>query len=77
MLQKERGEMMALPITEIKIKKLNMRLKHSFSTSFGTVKDKELFVIEVSDGEGNCGFGESVAFRYLGIRKKRLKRFFI
>jgi O-succinylbenzoate synthase len=39
-----------------------MRLKDPFMTSFGTFRDKEFFIIEALDGEGNRGFGESVAF---------------
>jgi o-succinylbenzoate synthase len=76
MLQKEREEMMALPITEIKIKKLKMRLKHSFSTSFGSVKDKEFFLIEARDGEGNCGYGESVAFEVPWYTEETVKTVF-
>ncbi|NCU17636.1 o-succinylbenzoate synthase [Pallidibacillus pasinlerensis] len=53
---------MGIPIKQINIRKLNMRLKHPFTTSFGTVDHKELFVIEVTDDEGNRGFCESVAF---------------
>jgi len=31
-------------------------------TSFGSLQDKEFFIIEVTDGEGHYGYGESVAF---------------
>lgn len=53
---------MAIPIKEIKLHKMNMRMKDPFSTSFGTVQDKEFFIIEAIDHDGNRGFGESVAF---------------
>ncbi|WP_197482190.1 o-succinylbenzoate synthase [Oceanobacillus sp. Castelsardo] len=53
---------MTIPLKKIVLRKLNMRLKDPFVTSFGTTQDKEFFVIEVYDGEGNCGYGESVAF---------------
>src|SRR5690606_38953612 len=53
---------MAIPIKEIKLHKMNMRMKDPFSTSFGTVQDKEFFIIEAIDLDGNRGFGESVAF---------------
>ncbi|MFD1169833.1 o-succinylbenzoate synthase [Oceanobacillus caeni] len=53
---------MTIPLKKIVLRKLNMRLKNPFITSFGTTQDKEFFVIEVYDGEGNCGYGESVAF---------------
>ncbi|WP_206207722.1 o-succinylbenzoate synthase [Virgibacillus indicus] len=47
---------------QIKLRKLQMRLKDPFTTSFGTMQDKEFYITEIIDGEGNCGFGESVAF---------------
>ncbi|WP_239544408.1 o-succinylbenzoate synthase [Virgibacillus halotolerans] len=39
-----------------------MRLKDPFTTSFGTMQDKEFYIIEAIDTDGNSGFGESVAF---------------
>lgn len=39
-----------------------MRLNHPFTTSFGTVQDKEFFIIEAVDDKANHGYGESVAF---------------
>src|SRR5690625_6921946 len=39
-----------------------MTLNHPFSTSFGTVKDREFYIVEVIDQNGHHGFGESVAF---------------
>lgn len=50
------------PIRTIKLRRLNMRLKHPFTTSFGTMQDKEFFIAEASDNQGKTGFGESVAF---------------
>ncbi|TCT19381.1 O-succinylbenzoate synthase [Melghiribacillus thermohalophilus] len=41
---------------------LRMALKSPFSTSFGTFREKDFFIVEIDDGEGNQGFGESVAF---------------
>lgn len=54
--------MLNIPIKQIKLRKLQMRLKNPFSTSFGTMQDKEFYIIEAADGEGNQGYGESVAF---------------
>ncbi|MDY0407583.1 o-succinylbenzoate synthase [Virgibacillus soli] len=51
-----------MPIQKIVLHKLKMRLNKPFSTSFGTINDKEFFIIEAIDDEGNHGFGESVAF---------------
>lgn len=53
---------MSLPISQIKLHHLNMRLNNPFTTSFGTIQDKEFFITEAIDKEGNSGFGESVAF---------------
>ncbi|MBY7142768.1 o-succinylbenzoate synthase [Virgibacillus sp. NKC19-3] len=39
-----------------------MRLNNPFTTSFGTIQDKEFFIIEAIDNKGTSGFGESVAF---------------
>ncbi|WP_077616134.1 o-succinylbenzoate synthase [Caenibacillus caldisaponilyticus] len=49
-------------IQKIVMRKLRMRLKHPFSTSFGTVQDKHFFIIEIVDRDGIKGYGESVAF---------------
>lgn len=51
-----------LTIKEIILYRLVMRLKDPFTTSFGSMQDKEFFVIEMIDEEGRSGFGESVAF---------------
>src|SRR5690625_7165563 len=53
---------MTIPIKQINLRKLNMVLKHPFTTSFGTLQTKHFYVIEISDNEGNKGYGESVAF---------------
>src|SRR5690625_2756331 len=52
-----------IPIKQIKIRKLKMKLIHPFTTSFGTMTDREFFITEVSDDEGHNGYGESVAFK--------------
>lgn len=53
---------MPITIRQITLRKLKMRLKNPFETSFGTMQDKEFFILEALDAEGNRGFGESVAF---------------
>lgn len=53
---------MTIPIKQIKLRRLKMKLKDPFTTSFGTLQEKEFFITEALDGEGNHGFGESVAF---------------
>ncbi len=39
-----------------------MTLNNPFTTSFGTMQEKEFFITEAIDHSGNRGFGESVAF---------------
>ncbi|MCG7343081.1 o-succinylbenzoate synthase [Sporosarcina sp. ACRSL] len=51
-----------MQITEVKIRKMKMRMKEPFSTSFGTMQDKHFMLLEVHDEMGNIGWGESVAF---------------
>lgn len=53
---------MTIPIKRINLRKLNMALKYPFTTSFGTLQTKHFYIIEISDNEGNKGYGESVAF---------------
>jgi len=53
---------LTINIKAIKLHALNMTLNHPFSTSFGTVKDREFYIVEVIDQNGHHGFGESVAF---------------
>ena len=51
-----------IPIKKINLHKLSMQLKNPFSTSFGTLQQKEFFIIEAIDDTHNHGYGESVAF---------------
>lgn len=51
-----------MKIKEVTIRHLKMKLKHPFSTSFGTIVNKEFLLLEVADEQGTIGFGESVAF---------------
>lgn len=39
-----------------------MKLLSPFSTSYGTVQDRELILLEVEDEKGFTGWGEVVAF---------------
>ncbi|MDQ0338834.1 O-succinylbenzoate synthase [Caldalkalibacillus uzonensis] len=49
-------------IHSVTLYRLRMALNAPFTTSFGTIAEKEFFVIEVQDEEGESGWGESVAF---------------
>lgn len=53
---------MTIYIKEIILHRLRMTLNDPFSTSFGTMQEKEFFVIEMIDQDGHRGYGESVAF---------------
>ncbi|MGE8206239.1 o-succinylbenzoate synthase [Heyndrickxia sp. NPDC080065] len=51
-----------MKIKEIKLSIIKMPLKLPFSTSLGTVLDREGIIIEVFDTDGAVGYGEVVAF---------------
>ncbi|MFC4620541.1 o-succinylbenzoate synthase [Camelliibacillus cellulosilyticus] len=46
---------------QIVLRKLNMRMRNPFTTSFGTEQDKTFCVLKVVDESGKTGWGESVA----------------
>jgi len=58
----KRDHMALIALSSIIIRKLNMRLKHPFQSSFGLIYDKPIFIIEAIDRDGVRGWGESVAF---------------
>lgn len=58
----ERGRRMTINIEYVILRHLQMELKAPFTTSFGTFQRKELILVEVVDGDGVSGWGESVAF---------------
>lgn len=51
-----------ISIRQITLNRLKMKLNDPFTTSFGTFQEKEFYIIEIEDEDGNIGFGESVAF---------------
>lgn len=51
-----------MKINEVTIYTLKMRMKQPFETSFGTLQDKSILVLEVKDESGIVGWGEGVAF---------------
>ncbi|QKY71549.1 o-succinylbenzoate synthase [Lentibacillus sp. CBA3610] len=53
---------MTLQIRQIKLHRLKMMLNNPFTTSFGSMQEKEFFITEAIDANGIRGFGESVAF---------------
>ena len=49
-------------VKKIILYKLKMKLKHPFATSFGSITEKEFFLVEAVGHQGVSGFGETVAF---------------
>ncbi|MBP1993797.1 o-succinylbenzoate synthase [Paenibacillus eucommiae] len=49
-------------INRIILRHLKMKLIHPFTTSFGTMRDKEFILVEAIDHDGVSGWAESVAF---------------
>ena len=60
-------------LKEINIRKMKMMMKHPFTTSFGTLQEKEFLLLEVKDELGNTGWGESVAFQSPWYSEETLK----
>ncbi len=48
-------------IQEIVLRKLKMRMKNPFTTSFGTQQDRYFYLIEAIDDQNRSGWGESVS----------------
>ncbi|ARK23914.1 o-succinylbenzoate synthase [Sporosarcina sp. P37] len=51
-----------MKINTITIRRMNMTMKHPFTTSFGTIQQKDFLLATVEDLDGHEGWGESVAF---------------
>ncbi|WP_458413576.1 o-succinylbenzoate synthase [Schinkia sp. CFF1] len=51
-----------MQIKEVIMRHLKMKMKFDFTTSFGTIRDKEFILVEAKDENGVSGWGESVAF---------------
>jgi len=49
-------------LEEIIVRHIKMPMKAPFATSFGTIDEKELLLIEAKDQSGTIGWGEAVAF---------------
>jgi len=49
-------------IEKITLRHIKMPMKAPFTTSFGTIDEKELLLIEAQDESGITGWGETVAF---------------
>ncbi|GLC89460.1 o-succinylbenzoate synthase [Lysinibacillus piscis] len=62
-----------MKLTEIVVRHIKMPMKAPFTTSFGTIADKELLVIEAKDQSGIIGWGEAVAFTAPWYTEETLK----
>lgn len=62
-----------MKVKEVVIRQLKMTLKNPFTTSFGTVKDKQFLLLEAKDESGVIGFGESVAFEVPWYTEETMK----
>lgn len=49
-------------IRKITLHRLKMKLKHPFRNSLSAVSEKEFSIVEVENGSGLSGYGETVAF---------------
>lgn len=50
-------------IKEMTVRRMQMKLKAPFTTSFGTMENKDFLLLEAIDEQGTIGWGESVAFQ--------------
>ena len=51
-----------MKLEQITVRHMKMPMKAPFSTSFGTIDEKEFLLIEAKDQSGTVGWGEAVAF---------------
>lgn len=62
-----------MKMKEITLRHLKMRMKSPFTTSFGTMQNREFILLEAKDENGNSGWGESVAFHSPWYSEETLK----
>ncbi|HHY74877.1 MAG TPA: o-succinylbenzoate synthase [Bacillus bacterium] len=62
-----------MKIKEVVMRHLKMNMKFEFTTSFGTIRDKEFILVEAKDEDGLGGWGESVAFSTPWYTEETLK----
>jgi len=52
-----------MQLTKVVARRIRMKLKHPFQTSFSTQTEREVLVLEAHDVDGTIGYAESVAGR--------------
>jgi o-succinylbenzoate synthase len=62
-----------MKIHEITLRHLKMRMKSPFTTSFGTMQNKEFLLLEARSDNGQLGWGESVAFEIPWYTEETIK----
>lgn len=62
-----------MKIEQVTIRQLKMRMKSPFTTSFGSVQDKQFLIVEVKNKDNLTGFGEGVAFEAPWYTEETLK----
>lgn len=55
-------QLLMIQVNRAVLRHIKMPLIHPFTTSFGTMQEKEFLLVEVVDQDGISGWGESVAF---------------
>lgn len=60
-------------LEKIIVRKLKMRMKQPFVTSYGAMQDKEFLLVEAIDQSGQSGWGESVAMDYPWYTEETVK----
>ncbi|RAV20083.1 o-succinylbenzoate synthase [Paenibacillus contaminans] len=65
--------MVRLDIQTVTLRHISMPLLNPFTTSFGTLHEREFIAVEVTDSEGRSGWGESVAFVEPSYNEETLK----
>lgn len=53
-----------MKIEKVILRRMDMTMKHPFTTSFGTIHQKDFLIATVQDELGNEGWGEGVAFAF-------------
>lgn len=51
-----------MKITQARLFKVDLPLRNPFQVSFGTIKYKRTLILELTDDQGNAGYGECSAF---------------
>lgn len=62
-----------MQIKEVIIREVELDMKFTFTTSFGTIDHKQFLLVEVKDELGNSGWGESGAFHAPWYNEETLK----